>query len=69
MVNRFFFPKMLKISQACGPNTYQNVWRDFRLSMSAPVGKSIFAENLPLQLYRATVASADNENLVSPNII
>ena len=30
-----------------------------------PIGKSVFAENLPLQLFRVTVANADTENLKS----
>ena len=48
-----------------------NVWRDFRLSMSAsvmikcPIGKSIFAVNLPLKLFRATVDNADIGSLKS----
>ena len=50
-----------------------NVWRDFRLPMSAsamitkkcPIGKSIFAENFPLKLLRATVANTDIGNLKS----
>ena len=44
-----------------------NVWRDFRLLMSAsamvyikcPIGKTLFAVNLPLKLFRTTVANAD----------
>ena len=34
-------------------------------NIKGPVGKSIFAENLPLQLFRATIANADTENLKS----
>ena len=30
-----------------------------------PIGKSIFAVNLPLKLFRATVANADTESLKS----
>ena len=48
------------------------VWRDFRLLMPAsemvnvkyPIGKSIFAVNLPLKLFRATVANFDLEILI-----
>ena len=51
-----------------------NVWSDFRLSMSASamvlhieysIGKPIFGENLPLKLFRATVANADLKSLKS----
>ena len=49
-----------------------NVWRDFRLSMSASamvasneIGKSIFAVNLPLKLFYVTVANADIGSLKS----
>ena len=62
----------VQISPACGPNTYQS--RDFRLPMSCSVsigsikcsiGKSIFALNLPLKLFRATVANAYTRSLKS----
>ena len=33
--------------------------------IKGPVGKSIFEENLQLQLFRATVANADTESLKS----
>ena len=34
----FFLPyDFVQISPACGPNTYQYVWRDFGLPMSASV--------------------------------
>ena len=33
--------------------------------MKGLVGKAIFAENLPLQLFRATVANADPKSLKS----
>ena len=49
------------------------VWKDFRFSrlasamviLKCQVGKSIFAVNLPLKLFRATVANADIESLKS----
>ena len=51
------------------------MWRDFRLPMSAinisngnikcPIGKSVFAANLPLKLFRASVANTDIESLKS----
>ena len=34
-------------------------------NIKCPVGNSIFAENLPLKLFRATVANADSESLKS----
>ena len=34
-------------------------------NMKCPVGKSIFADNLPLKLFRATVANAATESLKS----
>ena len=53
-----------QISPGCAPNTYQ--WRrDFRLPMSesvmaiCPIEKAIFAVNLPLKLFRVTVAKTD----------
>ena len=50
-----------------------NEWRDLRLSMSAsandnikyPIGKSIFAVNLPLKLSPTTAANADIGSLRS----
>ena len=42
--------------------------RDFRLcngNIKVPVEKSFFAENLPLQPFRATVGNADTESLKS----
>ena len=55
-----------------------NVWRDFTLdfqcqhwvsisngNIKCPIGKSIFAVNLPLKLFRATVANADIKSLMS----
>ena len=47
-----------------------NVWRDFRLAkvsisngnIKCPIGKSIFAVNLPLKLFRTTVANADTRS-------
>ena len=59
----------VQILPECGPNTY-NVWRDLRLPMSASAmvtkmpdrENQVFAVNLPLKLFRATVASADIES-------
>ena len=56
---------LLQISPACGPNTYNNVKRGFRLSMSFSamvtyqIGKSMFAVNMPLKVFHVTVANAD----------
>ena len=53
----------VQISPACGPNTYQRRYGEiFNVSISngnikCPIGKSIFAVNLPLNLFRATVAN------------
>ena len=58
----------VQISPACVQNTYQIMLGetfDFQyVSISnaiikCPIGKSIFAVNLPLKLFRATVAYAD----------
>ena len=44
-----------------------NVLRDFRFpDFQCPIGKSIFAVNLPLKLFPATIANADIRNLKSP---
>ena len=48
----------VQILLVCGSNT---VWKDFRL----PIGKSIFAINLPLKLFSATVANVNTESLKS----
>ena len=37
--------------------------------IKGPVGESIFAENLQLQLFRATVANANTESFSPPYII
>ena len=45
-----------------------NVWKDFRLLLSASVittWKTIFAVNLPFKLFRATVANTNTESLKS----
>ena len=38
-------------------------------NLKGPVGKSVFAENLPLQLFHATVANAETERLKSLNTL
>ena len=61
----------VQIPPACGPNTYQVMYGDTsNVSISngnikCPIGKSIFAVNLPLKLFRATVANADMRSLKS----
>ena len=60
-----------QISQACGPNTYQIMFGeilDFNIrngNIKYPIGKSIFAVNLQLKLYPATVANAGIGSLKS----
>ena len=49
----------VQILTACGPNTYQ-IWY-----IKYPIGKSIFAVNLLLKLFLATVANADIGSLKS----
>ena len=60
---RTFYDFVQNISPACGSNAYQNVRRDFRLSMLAS------NNNLPLKLFRATVAYWHWKSKVSPCII
>ena len=59
----------VQISPACGPNTYQIMYGetlDFQCQhQQCPIWKSIFAVNLPLKLFRATVDNADIGNLKS----
>ena len=70
----FFEPyDFVQISPVCGPNTYQIMYGetlDSHVSVSngnikCPIGKSIFAVNLPLKLFRATVTNADIRSLKS----
>ena len=58
----------VKISPACGPNTYQIMYEETlhlqcqhsqNGSIKCPIGKPIFAVNLPLKLFRDTVANVD----------
>ena len=59
----------VQISPACGPNNYQIMYGeilDFRcqrqyVNIKCLIGKSICAENLPLKLFRPSVANADTE--------
>ena len=52
---------------ACGPNTYQITYGeilDFQCgisngNMKCPIEKSVFAVNLPLKFFPATVTNAD----------
>ena len=61
----------VKISQACGPNSYQIMHGetlDSNVSVSngnlkCPIGKSIFAVNLQVKLFYATVSNADTGSL------
>ena len=66
----FFFVRKLKILHSSDRTILfksNNVWRDFRLAVSASamvnitylIGKLIFAVNLPLKLFLATVTNAD----------
>ena len=62
---------LVQISAACGPYLSNNVWRYFWTSniwvsngnIKCPIGKLIFAVNLPLQLFRVTVANFDTGSL------
>ena len=64
---------MVQTSPACGANTYQIMFggiRTFNVSISngnikCLIGKSIFALNMPLKFFRATIANTDIESLNS----
>ena len=63
---------IVQIPPACGPNTYQIMERLWISNISIsngnikyPIGKSIFAVNLPFKLFRATISNADIESLKS----
>ena len=68
----------VQFSPACGPNTYQIMYGetlDLQCNVSIsnsnikyPNEKSIFGVNLPLKLFSATVANADNRSLNSRHI-
>ena len=56
----------VQISPACGPNTYQIMYvSNSNGNIKYPIGKSIFAVNLPLKLFPATIAYAEIESLKS----
>ena len=63
----------VQILPACGLNTYQIMYGetlDLKCqhqcgNIKCPIGKSIFAVNVPFKLFRAAVASADIESLKS----
>ena len=61
----------VQISSARGPNTMYGETLDFHCqhqqysNIKCPIGKSIFAVNLPLNLFRVTVANADIGSLKS----
>ena len=68
----YFVPcDFVHISPACGSNTYQTMYEETsNVSVSNgylkyPIGKSIFAVNLFLKLFRATVANANTAGLKS----
>ena len=60
---------------ACGTNTCQIMYAetlDFQINVSVsngnlkyPIGKSIYPVNVPLKLFRATVANTDTASLKS----
>ena len=63
----------VQISPACGPNTYQIMYGETldsqcqhqNSNIKCPIGKSIFAVNLPLKFFRATIANSDIGSLKS----
>ena len=64
---------MLKFTSMYSKYLPNKLWRDFRLPIVSisngyikyPIGKSIFAVNLPLKLSKATVANAEIGSLKS----
>ena len=56
-------------SPACGPTTYQIMYGEIvsisNGNIKCPIGKLIFALNLPLKLFRTTVVNADIGSLRS----
>ena len=69
-------PGTVRLVTALGPNTYHIMYGeilDFQCQhqqwwQKCKIGKSIFAVNLPLKLFRATVANADIRSLKSLHI-
>ena len=71
----YFVPyDFIQISPACGPLTYQIMYEESFLTsnvrvtngyIKCPIGKSIFAVNLTLKFFRATVANFSSGSLKS----
>ena len=61
----------VQVSLECGSNTYQIMYGRLKTSnvsvsndnLKYPIGKPIFAVNLPFELFRATVTNANPESL------